>query len=98
MHNLSLKALADDLDMNSQYISKYFKENKGITFSDYLTDIRFSKAKLLLLETRKSIQDIGLSVGYNDPNYFTRAFKKHEALTPNQYRLKAYRPASKDAN
>lgn len=91
MHDLSLKDLASNVDMNSQYISKHFKDIKGVNFSDYLTDVRICNAKVLLTTTHKSIQDIGLSVGYNDSNYFTRAFKKHETLTPKQYRSKAYR-------
>ena len=89
MEDLSLKSLSEELTMNPQYISKLFKTTKGITFSDYLTDVRISKAKHLLLESSDSISEIGLSVGYNDPNYFTRAFKKHEAITPKQYRVKA---------
>lgn len=91
MHDLSLKDLANDMNMNSQYISKHFKDTKGVTFSDYLTDVRMNKAKTMLTDTQNTIQEIGLSVGYKDPNYFTRAFKKHEAITPKQYRLKAYR-------
>lgn len=89
MNELSLKSLSEELSMNSQYISKLFKTTKSVTFSEYLSDVRIRKAKKLLLETTDTIAAIGLSIGYNDPNYFTRAFKKHEAITPKQYRAKA---------
>lgn len=88
---LTLKYLADEIHMNSQYISKLFKEEKGTTFSDYLTDVRINKSKTLLTKTQQTIQEISLSVGYNDPNYFTRVFKKHEFITPKVYRDKTIR-------
>lgn len=87
--NLSLKELADDIHMNSQYISKLFKEETGINFSDYLTNLRIEEAKKLISSTNQSMKEISNYVGYNDSNYFTRAFKKHESMTPKEYRLKA---------
>lgn len=87
--NISLKELADDIHMNSQYISKLFKEETGINFSDYLTNLRIKEAKKLISSTNQSMKEISIYVGYNDSNYFTRAFKKHESITPKEYRLKS---------
>jgi two-component system response regulator YesN len=84
--NINLSDISDLVNLNSQYISKRFKEEKGITFSHYLTHIRIKHAKKLLLETTKSINDISEEVGYNDPNYFTRAFKHSECMSPKSYR------------
>ena len=53
-----------------------FKEKFGVTFIDYLTDVRLEHAKRELIHTNKSLKEICYSVGYNDPNYFSRVFKK----------------------
>lgn len=88
--DITLTSLCDEVHMNSQYISKLFKEVKGITYSDYLTDTRIIQAKKLLSRSNQTIQEISSLVGYNDPNYFTRAFKKHESISPKAYRQKSY--------
>jgi YesN/AraC family two-component response regulator len=87
--DITLSSLCDEVHMNSQYISKLFKEVKGITYSDYLTDTRMYQAKKLLAHSNQTIQEISSLVGYNDPNYFTRAFKKHESISPKAYRQKS---------
>lgn len=84
--NITLGDMSKLVNLNSQYISKRFKEEKGITFSHYLTHVRIQHAKKLLLETNKSINAISEQVGYNDPNYFTRAFKHSECMSPKSYR------------
>ena len=68
------------------YISKIFRNQTGVSPSEYLTNLRIDKAKNLL-DTRKDllIKEVSLLVGYNDPYYFSKAFKKITGLWPSQY-------------
>jgi YesN/AraC family two-component response regulator len=84
--DITLTAMAAYANLNSQYLSKLFKEETGRTFSDYLTEQRIYQSKQLLTKTTFNIQEISRLVGYNDPNYFTRTFKKYELISPTMYR------------
>ena len=55
-------------------------------FSTYLTTSRMTRAKELLAGTDRPITEIAFDVGYNDSNYFSTAFRKHEGISPSQYR------------
>lgn len=84
--DLSLEGVADKLNLSAGYLSIYFKEKKGVAFSDYLNEIRLVKAKELLLETECSIQDVATRVGYQNVNSFIRMFKRSIGMPPGQYR------------
>lgn len=84
--DLSLTVLADEFHLNSQYISQLFKNEIGVNFLSYLTNIRMEKAKKLLLSTSLSITDVADQSGYGDYRVFTKVFKKSEGITPSQYR------------
>lgn len=84
--DLSLNILADEFHLNPQYISQLFKTEIGVGFLTYLTNIRIEKAKKLLLSTDESISNISSQCGYYDYRVFTKVFKKHEGITPSQYR------------
>lgn len=84
--NLSLKMLGDQFHLSSKYLSQLFKEEFGEKFIDYLTKIRIEKAKKLLRESDRSIQEVAKSVGYNHAFSFIRIFKKIVGVTPRQYR------------
>lgn len=84
--NLSLTKIADYLDMNATYISRYFKEQTGEGILDYINRIRIENSKLLLKRKNFSIKDISEQVGYCNINTFIRAFKKVEGITPGKFR------------
>ena len=84
--DISLEGLAQTLDFSPFYFSKLFKQHFGVTFVEYLTDIRINIAKSILQDTTKSAKDIGEQVGYPNPNYFVKLFKKKTGLTPTEYR------------
>lgn len=86
MNNISLKKVSSEVNLSSHYLSKLFKEEKSVTFSEYLSQVRITKSKELLKTTDLAINVIGFKVGYNDSNYFTRAFKNSESITPKEYR------------
>ena len=84
--DLSLDELSKELDISPYYFSKLFKEETGSNFVEYLTNLRMSRAKELLKDERCSMKEICLEVGYSDPNYFSRIFKKNFGVTPTEYR------------
>ena len=91
MHNykkdISLDDVSREVDISPYYFSKLFKEATGDTFIEYLTNIRIDKAKELLDNTDLSMKEICSQVGYQNPNYFSRIFKKNVGVTPTEYKV-----------
>lgn len=83
---ISLEMVADFIQLSPYYVSKIFKEEYGITYKDYLTKLRVEKAKELINKSELSIKEICYQIGYNDPNYFSRVFKKVTGLSPSEYK------------
>ncbi len=83
---LTLESMASRVRLSSFYFSKSFKQYTGMTFIDYLSLYRVEKAKELLKDPRWSIKEVSAKVGYPDPNYFTRVFRRMEGLAPTEYR------------
>lgn len=86
--DLSLEDVSIKVDISPYYFSKLFKEETGSNFIEYLTKLRMDEAIRLLKETDLSMKEICLQVGYQDPNYFSRNFKKYTGLTPTEARGK----------
>ena len=84
--DLSLSVLAEEFHLNPQYISQLFKNEIGVNFLTYLTNIRMEKAKKLLLSTSLSVAEVAEKSGYGDYRVFSKVFKKSEGITPSQYR------------
>lgn len=84
--DLSLEEVSKQVNISPYYFSKIFKEETGTNFIDYLTEIRLEVAKRLLIGSEKSMKEIGMMVGYGDPNYFSRSFKKNVGVTPTEYK------------
>ena len=83
---VSLSVLSEEFHLNPQYISQLFKNEIGVGFLSYLTNIRMEKAKKLLVTTQLSMVEIAEQTGYGDYRVFTKVFKKTEGITPSQYR------------
>lgn len=84
--DIYLESIADELGMSSNYLSHFFKDYMGVSFSDFLGKIRVEKAKEMISTTNKSINSICFEVGYINVNSFIRSFKKFEGITPGRYR------------
>jgi YesN/AraC family two-component response regulator len=84
--NLSLTSVADKFNLTTPYLSRFFKEQTGYNFNDYLNQCRTKNAKALLKESGFTIAEIAERIGYNSPGTFIRIFKKYESITPGQYR------------
>ncbi|MCR1952369.1 response regulator [Clostridium sp. DSM 100503] len=85
---LSLESIAKNFNLSSCYFSRNFKEFIGCNLSDYINSLRIKKAKELLNNNEMSIKEIGYEVGYSDPNYFSKVFKKYEGYSPTEYKFK----------
>ncbi len=86
MNDISRDDAAQHVYLNATYFSRYFSAKTGISFSDYLLDLRMKKA-MELLEKNDKIYKIGESVGYKNNRNFLRTFKKYTGYTPSEYRL-----------
>jgi two-component system response regulator YesN len=84
--DISLDDVSRTVNISPYYFSKIFKEETGVNFIEYLTNIRIDKAKELLSRTDYSMKEICSMCGYSDPNYFSRSFKKNVGVTPTEYK------------
>ncbi len=83
---ISLDDVSRFVNISPYYFSKLFKEESGLNFIEYLTNIRIDKAKELLTSSDMSMKEICVACGYTDPNYFSRSFKKNVGVTPTEYK------------
>lgn len=83
---ISLDELSKTFYINKFYLTRVFKEQFGMSVTGYLLQIRITHAKQLLRFTDMAIEMIALECGMNDPNYFSRMFKRVEGLTPTEFR------------
>ncbi|MBO1005936.1 response regulator transcription factor [Pseudogracilibacillus auburnensis] len=83
---ISLDGIAQKFELSPIYISKLFKEQLGINYIAFLTECRLEKAKKLMLDPEKSLKEITYEVGYQDPNYFSKVFRKTFGKSPTEYR------------
>ncbi|MFB1081642.1 response regulator [Jeotgalibacillus sp. JSM ZJ347] len=86
--NLSLEIISKEAGLSPIYVSKLFKEKLGINYISFLTECRLEKAKKLMRDSEKSMKEIAIEIGYHDPNYFSKVFKKAYHLSPTAYRSK----------
>lgn len=86
--SMGLNKISDAFQISESYFSHLFKEKKGVNFSTYLENMRLSEASRLIRETDISLNELYLSVGYNNANTFRRAFKKVYGMTPSAMRDK----------
>jgi AraC-like DNA-binding protein len=85
---LTLEECASKLHYNAFYLSKIFKKETQMSFSDYLVMYRFKMAKKWLIETEMPIKEIAERLQYNNSQNFIRSFRRQEEMTPGQYRDK----------
>lgn len=82
---LSLQSIADQIGYNYAYLSKYFCQNMGITFTNYVNYYRIHSACQILREERCKIMDVALQVGYSNLRSFNGNFKKVTGITPQEF-------------
>ena len=91
MRHISLEEIAKQKPVSTSYLSRVFKNETGSSVLDYLTSVRMRHACEMLIESKTSIADIALSIGYDDYTYFCKVFKKECGCTPLKYRMNSKR-------
>jgi len=81
-----LAHLAQIAELSEYHFSRMFKHATGLSPSQYFIRLRMSRARRLLLETNRSIIDVGLEVGYSSPSHFSQVFRREVGVTPSAYR------------
>ena len=84
--DITLDDLTEKFFLSKPYLSKYIKEKSGMTFGDLVKKIRMKKAKALLKSSNMTVENIAMSVGYQNVEHFNRLFKKAYDMTPMQFR------------
>ncbi|MCP1101138.1 2-isopropylmalate synthase [Aequitasia blattaphilus] len=84
--DVTLEDLSEQFFLSKPYLSKYIKEKAGMTFGDLVKKIRMKKAKALLKSSSMTVENISLTVGYQNVEHFNRLFKREYDMTPLQYR------------
>lgn len=87
-HELSLQRVAEHVHLSPAYLSRMFNKKTGVSFSEFMTQVRLKEAKQCLRSTDETIDQIALATGFSSSSYFTAVFRKHEGMTPSEYRLK----------
>ncbi len=84
--SLTIEQMADKINKSQAYFSRLFAKETGTSFSSFLLETRMQKARKLLSTTDLTIDEVSRSIGFEDPSYFYRVFKKKNGVTPKQYR------------
>ena len=84
--DITMTQVADYVHLNPSYFSKLFRTKTGLTFSVYLTDVRISQAKQLLLNPNIKIYEVCEKVGFSDSVTFNRSFKRVVGVSPSEFR------------
>jgi two-component system response regulator YesN len=92
--DISLQAFAAEHNVSLAYFSRLFKDEVGMTFSDYLTRVRIEKAKELLERLDVRLSELSVLVGYDDPKYFSQIFRRAAGMSPLDYQRSRHRGAS----
>ena len=82
----TLESAAVKVFISPNYLSKIFKREMGMSFSEYLLEVKMKKAKELLLNIENKIYDVASAVGYDNPKNFSRAFKHYFGKSPREFK------------
>lgn len=91
-YKLTLDFLAAHMHLSREYLSRYFKKHTGKTISEFLLEIRISRAKEMLRNSSHSVSDIAAYCGYPSVSNFQKAFKKVTGVSPGAYRNSKHKP------
>lgn len=84
-HQFGVKELADELCISRSLLHKKLISSVEQSASSFINSIRLKKAALLLLEGEQKVSEVAFEVGFNDPKYFSKMFKKHFGATPSEF-------------
>jgi AraC-like DNA-binding protein len=83
---LTRQQMAKAVGVSEDYLGRIFLQELGLSPMEYLNRYRIKEAKVLLRHTITSVTDVASQVGFDDPAYFSRAFRKQVGVSPRAYR------------
>ncbi|MBS4462163.1 helix-turn-helix transcriptional regulator [Aerococcaceae bacterium zg-B36] len=86
MNQITISQIAQQFNMNKEYLMRVYKKEKSMTIHDKITIRRIQEAKKLLQYTHLSILEIAMSIGFSTSQYFSTTFKKMCGFSPTEYR------------
>jgi len=86
--DISLDLVAAHVHLSTAYLSRIFNKKVGMGFSEYLAQIRLKEAKRRLRTSDETMDQIAEATGFSSNSYFSAVFKKHEGVTPSEFRTK----------
>ena len=90
-YRITMKELADYLNLSESYLSKLFHKEMGLPISQYIIDLKIEKAKNLLQYSEYNIIDIANYLSFSSQSHFIQVFQKKTGLTPHKFRTKNFR-------
>lgn len=94
---LTLERISGEIGYTKYYLTKKFQQEMGMRMSDYIKEVRLEYAKIWLMTTNKSIQDISDQLQFGARSYFSRVFKEKNGVTPARFREQAWKQEKKEA-
>jgi len=85
-YNMSLELVAQQFDITTSYLCRIIKQQIGMSYKEYITELRIAKAKDILLENGLSVAEVCTRVGYTNVSNFIRVFQKYTGMTPAKFR------------
>lgn len=83
---INIRSLAAHIHLSPYYTSHYFKKVFQTTFNEYLTSLRITNAKYMLLTNKSSVTEIAMNCGFENSSSFSRVFKDAEGISPSEFR------------
>ena len=90
-YRITIREVAEYLRLSESYLSRLFKKEMGISFSQYILNLKIDKAKNLLRFSEYSIGEITYYLGFSNESHFIQTFQKRVGETPNRYRRRCFR-------
>jgi AraC-like DNA-binding protein len=87
---MTLAIIADHLRVSEYYLSRLFSREEGFTLSAYLTRLRMEKAASLLADPKNLITEAAYAAGFENPNYFAKAFRRYYNASPSTFRARLW--------
>ncbi|HEY0826911.1 MAG TPA: response regulator [Bacilli bacterium] len=84
---IGMEEVAQILNLNPSYFSRFFKSETGETFTEYVTRVKMEKAKEKLNQSGSTVEQIAESLGYDNTSYFIKLFKAYSGYSPKEYRF-----------
>ena len=85
MLDISLNDVADHIFINKNYLSELFSKKLGVTFTQYKNSVRIRHACEMMDQGKRSMTDISIAVGFDSPSRFSKVFRQHMNMTPQDY-------------